>query len=48
MGFWKEEKAQGSIELLLLVAGAIVVVTIVGFIVKSMATTAAGEAQGVS
>jgi len=30
MNFWKENRAQGSIEMLLLIAGAIAVVTIVG------------------
>jgi uncharacterized protein (UPF0333 family) len=41
MGFWKEKRAQGSIELLILVAGAIVVVSIVGVLLKNAATQAA-------
>jgi uncharacterized protein (UPF0333 family) len=42
--FWREEKAQGSIELLVLVAGAVIVVAIVGVLLKNAATTAADEA----
>ena len=44
MGFLKEEKAQGSIEMLVLLAGAIVVVSIVGVILKRAATQAAARA----
>lgn len=40
-----EEKAQGSIEMLILVAGAIVVVSIVGVLLKRAATEAATGAS---
>ncbi len=41
---WKERKAQGSIELLVLIAGAVIVVAIVGVMLKNTATTAAEQA----
>lgn len=44
MGFWKEKRAQGSIELLILITGAIVVVSIVGVLLKNAATQAAETA----
>jgi len=47
MKFLKEERAQGSIELLILIAGAVVIASIVGVLLKQAATTAAkgaGEA----
>ena len=44
MGLLKEEKAQGSIEMLVLLAGAILVVSIVGIILKRAATQAAARA----
>ena len=44
MKFLQEEKAQGSIELLVLIAGALVVVSIVGVMLKNAATTAAERA----
>lgn len=44
MSFWKEEKAQGSIETLLLVGGAIAVAAIVGVLLKQAASTLQGRA----
>ena len=44
MSLLKEEKAQGSIELLILVAGAIIISAVVGVMLKNAATTAAEEA----
>lgn len=44
MDFLKEEKAQTSIEVLVLIAGAIVVATIVGVLLKRAAAVAAEEA----
>lgn len=44
MSFWKDERAQGSIEMLILVAGAIIVVSIVGVILKRTASQAAERA----
>ena len=44
MRFLKEERAQGSIEMLVLLAGAIVVVSIVGMLLKRAAQQAAEEA----
>ena len=48
MGLIREEKAQASIEMLLLVAGAIVVVTVVGIVLKNMAIVAANRAGDVN
>lgn len=45
MKLLKENKAQGSIELLILVAGAVVIVSIVGLLLKSAAVQAARAAQ---
>ena len=45
MGFLKEEKAQGSIEMLVLIAGAIVLVSIVGVLLKNAAAEAANQAN---
>jgi len=48
MKMLKEQKAQSSIELLLLIGGAIVLATIVGVIIKSLASAPGGEiSQGV-
>lgn len=48
MGFRKEERAQLSLEMLLMIAGAIVVVTVVGVVVKNMATVGAGKASDIN
>ena len=51
MRFLKEERAQGSIEMLVLLAGAIVVVSIVGMLLKraaQQAAEAASEKAGVA
>ena len=45
MGFLKEEKAQASIELLILVGGAIVLASIIGLLLKNAATEAANQAN---
>ena len=45
MGFLKEEKAQGSVEMLVLIAGAIVLVSIVGVLLKNAAAQAANQAN---
>ena len=45
MNFLKEEKAQGSIEMLVLIAGAIVLVSIVGVLLKNAAAQAAEQAN---
>ena len=45
MNFLKEEKAQGSIEMLVLIAGAIVLVSIVGVLLKNAAAQAANQAN---
>ena len=45
MSFLKEEKAQGSVEMLVLIAGAIVLVSIVGVLLKNAAAEAANEAN---
>jgi uncharacterized protein (UPF0333 family) len=48
MKMLKEQKAQSSIELLLLIGGAIVLATIVGVIIKGLASAPGGEiSQGV-
>jgi len=44
MKILQDERAQGSIELLILVAGAIVIVSIVGVLLKRAAVAAAEEA----
>ena len=43
MAFLKEEKAQASIELLVLIGGAIVLASIVGLLLKNAATEAASQ-----
>ncbi|MFA4855819.1 MAG: hypothetical protein WC634_04530 [archaeon] len=43
MAFLKEEKAQASIELLILIGGAIVLASIVGLLLKNAATEAANQ-----
>jgi len=48
MGFMEEKKAQASIDMLLLVAGAIVVVTVVGIVLKNMVSVAANRAGDVN
>ena len=40
MNFLKEERAQGSVEMLVLIAGAIVLVSIVGVLLKNAAAEA--------
>jgi len=45
MSFLKEERAQGSIEMLILIAGAIVLVSIVGVLLKNAAAQAANQAN---
>ena len=45
MGFLKEERAQGSVEMLILIAGAIVLVSIVGVLLKNAAAEAANNAN---
>jgi len=45
MSFLKEERAQGSIEMLVLIAGAIVLVSIVGVLLKNAAAQAANQAN---
>jgi len=45
MSFLKEERAQGSIEMLILIAGAIVLVSIVGILLKNAASEAANTAN---
>lgn len=45
MNFLKEERAQGSIEMLILIAGAIVLVSIVGVLLKNAAAEAANNAN---
>jgi uncharacterized protein (UPF0333 family) len=45
MNIFKEERAQGSIELLILIAGAVVVASIVGVLLKQAATRAAESAE---
>jgi len=45
MSFLKEERAQGSIEMLILIAGAIVLVSIVGVLLKNAAAEAANTAN---
>ena len=45
MNFLKDERAQGSIEMLVLIAGAIVLVSIVGVLLKNAAAQAANEAS---
>ena len=48
MKMLKEQKAQGSIEVLLLIGGAIAVATIVGITIKNLASSPGGEiSQGV-
>jgi len=44
MGFFREERAQASIELLILIGGALVVVSIVGILLKQAAVEAARRA----
>ncbi len=43
-----DKRAQASIDMLLLVAGAIVVVTVVGIVLKNMAIIAANKAGDVN
>jgi len=43
MKMLKEKRAQGSIEILLLIGGAIAVATIIGLIVKSLANAPSAE-----
>ena len=45
MDFLKEERAQGSIEMLVLIAGAIVLVSVVGILLKNAAAEAARQAN---
>ena len=45
MNFLKDERAQGSIEMLVLIAGAIVLVSIVGVMLKNAAAQAANQAN---
>ena len=45
MNFLKDERAQGSIEMLILIAGAIVLVSIVGVLLKNAAAEAANNAN---
>ena len=48
MKMLKEQKAQGSIEVLLLIGGAIAVATIVGITIKNLASAPGGETtQGI-
>jgi len=44
MGFIKDNRAQVSLEVLIMIAGAIVVVTVVGIVVKNMAVVGAEKA----
>jgi uncharacterized protein (UPF0333 family) len=48
MRFIEEKRAQASMEVLLLIAGAIVVVTVVGIVVKNMVIVAAERASDVN
>ena len=43
MKMLKEKRAQGSIEVLLLIGGAIVVATIIGILIKSLAQAPSNE-----
>jgi len=45
MKMLKENRAQGSMEILLLIGGAIAVATIVGIIIKNIANAPSGEIQ---
>jgi len=45
MRFWDDERAQGSIEMLVLVAGAILIAAIVGAVLKRAATETAATAN---
>ena len=42
---WKEEKAQTSLEYLLVIGGAVVTATIVGFTLKNVAKTTGKQAE---
>lgn len=44
MCFLKEERAQGNLEVIMLIAGALLLVSIVGVILKRAATNAAQRA----